>query len=182
MKKTEFFLIQLEGFFYLNYPTLLNCFQDSLETPFAFENTSLNLLYSWANGMELDTDLPLDKMAFCSFGYFLSFEEGTSYEKSFNEEDYFVNKNLFPIVASRTGDFLLVDSMKTNGKVYLYSPSLLIIEPIIVYENIERFVITMYECFSQFAYSYDNDFFLVVNDELEKAITIKLNPSSEFWD
>jgi hypothetical protein len=182
MKRVEFLLIQLEGFLYLNYPNILDIFNDYLEDTNDIADDDLKVFYKWRNGSKTSSVSRIGKGQFCSFGYFLPLGESNRYQKAFNEEKYFNNKNYFPFVASLGGDFLLIDKTKRRSKVFLYSPNLLANEPQVIYNNIECFLETVYECFNQRAYKYDAEFYLEVNDELEKKISQKLNDKSQFWN
>jgi hypothetical protein len=181
MKRVEFLLIQLEGFLFLNYPNILDFFNDSLEDTNDNGDDDLRLFYKWRNGSKINSIRSIGICQFCSFGYFLPLGESNQYQKTFNEENYF-NKNYFPFVASLGGDFLLIDKTKKKSKVYLYSPNLLVNEPLVIYNNIECFIETVYESFIQRAYKYNHEFYLEVNDELEKRISQKLNDKSQFWN
>src|SRR5690606_28834809 len=174
MKKIEFLLIQLEGFLYLEYPalysTLLN---DAMSEEHHFADDSISLLYRWRNGMDITQVDKIGRYQFCSFGYFLPFLEAQAYHEQFIKEKYFDKDSYFPIVASLSGDFLLIDNSKKRSKVYLYSPGLIINDPMEVFLSTESFVQTVYECFIQKAYTYDKDFYLQINDDLEKEIALK---------
>lgn len=181
MKKIEFLLIQLEGFYYLNYPDVLNLYNPP-DNNIIFKNESLLEIYKWRNGINNTLLDKIGQYEFCSFGHLLSFQEGKKYAQSFINENIFGKKKLFPIIASLAGDFLLIDSTIKNSKIYIYSPNLFITKPIEVYNSIENFIETIYECFNKGIYQYDNNRFLIIDDEKEKEISIKYNPKSEFWE
>jgi hypothetical protein len=181
MEKIEFLLIQLEGLIYTTYPTLLNFFNDSISISHKFNDNSLLKFYEWRNGTKINLINNIGVFQFCSFGYFLSYEDCLIFQKQFIEERYFNKENYFPIVASLGGDFLLVDITKPKSKVYLYSPSLLINDPMEVYSSLDSFIKTVYECFAKEIYKYDNEYYLQIDYELEKEITIKFNSEIEYW-
>jgi hypothetical protein len=181
MKKVEFLLMQLEGFLYLSYPYILNFFNDLPEDASEIADEDLKLIYNWRNGSKINSVVNIGKYQFCNFGYFLPYDEAVKYQESFIEEKYFNNKNYFPFMASLGGDFLLIDKTKKKSKVFLYSPNLLVNEPIVTYDSIENFIETIYECFNKGAYKYDKETYLEIDDELERKLTLKLNRNSKFW-
>jgi hypothetical protein len=181
LKKVEFLLIQLEGFLYLNYPSLLDFFNEALEdVNEIIADDDLRLFYKWRNGSKISSVNNLGKNQFCSFGYLLPLDDADRYQKNFNEENYFNNKNYFPFLASLGGDFLLIDKTKRKSGIFLYSPNLLVNEPLVIYNDIDCFLETVYECFNQRAYKYDTEFYLEVNDDLEKKYLRNLMTSLNF--
>lgn len=181
MRKIEFLLIQITGFMFLNSPEALKFFNSPIEEFIDIPNKDLEYLYQWKNGNNLQKIKDSETYEFCSFGYFLSYEEALEYQKEFITDNYFKTKGYFPIIASLKGDFLLIDITKKNGKVYIYSPGLLINEPMEIYQSIEAFIETIYQCYYQKAYKYNQSSHLEVNFELENSIALKLNPKSEYW-
>lgn len=182
MKRIEFLLIQLEGILYIEYPTLYyNLFNNPSNEKYKFLDDSLSLLYKWRDGMDIAQIDNLGRYQFCGCGYFLPYQEAEVYKNQFLKEKYFDKNSYFPIVASLGGDFLLVDCNKKKSKVYLYSPGLIINSPMEIYASLESFIETIYECFRQKAYTYDKNFYLQIDHDLEKEITLKFNPHSKFW-
>jgi hypothetical protein len=181
MKKIEFLLIQLEGFLYSTYPELLNYFYEPISVPTNVAEESILKLYEWRDGSKINMIEEIGLFQFCSFGYFLSFRDGLSFKNQFNLDGVFNNKNYFPIIASLGGDFLLVDLSKKRSKVYLYSPNLLINNPIEIFSTVENFIETVYECFLKVGYNYDSQFYLEIDNEIEREIALKINPKIEYW-
>lgn len=182
MKKVEYFLIQLEGYFYLNYPFIFELFNESNDTNnLDTINSDFKELYHWYNGCNTLEYAVNELVEFCTFGYFLSIEDGKKYQKEFIDNKYFDNINLFPFIASFSGDFLMIDLSKRNGEIFLYSPELLIIEPIEVYESIESFIETIYNCYEKKAYTFNKSRNLEIDYELEQSIVRKFNSKISFW-
>lgn len=183
MTKTEFLLIQLEGFFYTTYPKYFEFLNESnVDLKIESKDNSLILLYNWHDGTDVGAIDKIGKMQFCSFGYFIPYAEATVYKKFFIENDCFKNsKNFFPIIASQTGDFLLIDITKRKSKVYLYSPHLLLNSPEVIFDNVECFIETVYACYIKKAYYFDEAYNLMVNYDIEKQVAQKLNQNSPFW-
>lgn len=182
MKKVEYFLIQLEGYFYLNYPFILDLLNEPIDTNnLNTINANFKELYNWYNGCNTSEYTVDELVEFCTFGYFLSIEEGKKYQKEFIDNKYVDNVNLFPFIASFTGDFLMIDLSKPNSEIFLYSPELFIVNPIEVYESIESFIETIYNCYEKKAYTFNESNILEINHELEQAIIRKFNSKTSFW-
>jgi hypothetical protein len=58
----------------------------------------------------------------------------------------FIEKRLYPITRNSYGDFLLVSLDGNEKSLFFYSPSFFLIEPIIIMESVEFYIIALIEC------------------------------------
>jgi hypothetical protein len=106
-------------------------------------------LYHWRNGMIHDSTKYIGEFDFCSQGKMLPLQDAIRHYKTY-VEDRIWRENLFPIITTYGGDYLLLDvdkDSKTYGVLFLYSPNLLLVEPLPAYDNIGTFFETVVECY-----------------------------------
>lgn len=179
MNKVDFSLIQLEGVLnIIDEGYMDNYFYDPIEID--VKNKELSSLYAWRNGNKVEQSMADETYQLCSFGYFLPYQFAKELVEADSGAFQLGKKRLFPIVSNLKGDYLLVD-IDRNSPVYIISPSLMIVEPEIIYKSLDVMLLSFSVCFEKKAYQFiDNR--LAVDDELEKQIVKKYDDSSLFWN
>ena len=143
------------------------------------ENELLIELFSWKNGVNSDY-LAVGEFEFFSFGTMFSLKDAIEhYEPAIAENIW--DKTLFPVFIGT--DHILFDTSKgKDGKLWLYSPSLLLSDkPVTIYDSVTRMLGTIIECYRFGAYDFNGKGELEINYELEEQISAQLNPKSRYW-
>ena len=146
------------------------------------EDNDLKALYMWKNGFNPDDNIGV----FCQiFEYysFLSLESALEFMYASRKQKIWAD-NFIPLVTDTTGQYLLFNNEKNDnyGKLYLYSVSSLIIEPISYYDSIHTMLETTIEAYLQGAMIYDvNEDWLEIDFKKLRKIAEKLNIDSEYW-
>lgn len=151
------------------------------------DDSDLEELYLWKNGILNDGSLPTHSFDYTSFGVIPPLEYAVMIYQMESENDLW-SKSLIPIVSSYAGDFLLFESdknSKTYGMIYLYSPTLGYVYDLVTYfDSLESMISTTVESFRAGAFTYNNKemVFDVSNQDMQFSIAAELNPRSEYWD
>ncbi len=179
MNKVDFSLIQLEGVLnIIDQYYLDNYFNDPIEID--VKNKELSSLYAWRNGNKVEQSMTEEAYHLSSFGYFLPYQYAKELVDADKESFLLGKQSLFPIVSNLKGDYLVVD-IDRNSPVYIISPSLMIVEPEIIYKSLDVMLLSFSVCFEKKAYQFI-DRQLKVDDELERQIVQKYDDSSLFWN
>ncbi len=151
------------------------------------DDSDLEKLYLWKNGIPYDVSLPTYSFDYTSFGVIPPLEYAVEIYQMESQNDLW-SKSLVPIVCSYAGDFLLYESDKnsqTYGVIYLFSPNLGYVYDLITYfDSLESMILTTVESFKSGVFVYNNnEMVFEVNDRsMQFNIATKLNPRSEYWD
>ncbi len=140
-------------------------------------NTELLTLYTWRNGnMHSSVE---QNPEFCSFGNILPIDVAT---KIYNEKEFlgFKKDGLFPFLCDFRGDYLLLEIGSPEQPVYIYSPSLLIVAPEAIFENLSTFLQLIYDCYLSKAYFIQNNK-LEVDMDVENSIFHKNSNLYKIW-
>ena len=90
-----------------------------------------------------------------------------------------------PFIQSITGDTISIDldpKSKTKGQLFILAPAITLSGDFeTIYDSIESWIDTIIECYEKKAYILDEQGVLKIDYDLEKSISAKLNPKSEFW-
>lgn len=185
MGTVEFQLIQIEGFTYVKCPEIY----DSLNTPLQInyieqELKKYNLydkrlleLYSWKDGNIFQGS---DSPFFCSWGHFFSLNRAIDL---FNQKDYydvFKSPSFFPIIG-HGGDFLLIKLGVKRKEVFIYSPSLLINEPISIFNTFGSFLSGVSHCFEHGIYGINEKGVFESDLVKEESFFRENNFKMQFW-
>jgi hypothetical protein len=142
------------------------------------------ILYNWHNGVYGITEENITNLSFFSFGIFLPFEIALWTYVNVTTSVCELSENLFPVFSSTVGDDYLIDiniHSRTYGNIFFYSPSLLIIEPITIFESLETLFESLLEGYSTGCYEYNIESGLAIESKIERAIFKKNNPVAEYW-
>lgn len=145
-----------------------------------FHNLDLHLLYEWKNGFDDSISGSCD---ITDFGPFLSLEsiiKGTG----LNSEYKLWPECFIPFINDFSGSWLLLNNQLdfVDEQIYLYSPSLLFVEPITYFDSVYSMVETIIEAYNQNIFEYDPvsdflDYDVPKFRKLGKAI----NKKSKYW-
>lgn len=143
-------------------------------------NQDLHLLYEWKNGFDASRPGRCD---ITDFGPFLSLESMVKYiELNLNEDIW--PHTYIPIINDFSGSFIMLNSQSgvNDEKLYLYSPSLLFVEPITYYDSVYAMLETTIESYNRnvFVYNPINDFLDINMIEFRK-IGKAINKKSKYW-
>lgn len=140
-------------------------------------NTELLTLYTWRNGNM--HSFAEQNPEFCSFGYILPIDVAT---KIYNEKEFlgFKNDGFFPFISDFYGDYLLLKISAPEQPVYIYSPSLFIVTPEAIFENLWTFLLSINKCYLSKAYFIQNDQ-LMVDMDAEHRIFHKNSHFFKVW-
>jgi len=142
----------------------------------------LYALFGFKNGFKEDVHLAFEQKLLFDNGYFLPIEKAL--------RDYEAIKHLsslhlkLPIFDSGGGDFLLMDcdtKSNTYNRILFYSPAILIIKPVTIYDSLTNLFLTSLRCFAQGIYEYDKQGYLKIATDKQWKVCRELNPLSEFW-
>ncbi|SHL42798.1 hypothetical protein [Flavobacterium chilense] len=147
-------------------------------------NKNLIDLYLWRGGVNGASVYDGTFEYFFSFGSFIDIGSAFSLLLLDRKTLKIYDKKL-PFIQSLTGDTVSIDlssKSSTRGMLLLFSPSLtLSSELMTVYDSIEKWIETIIECYKRNAYKMNSDGTLEIDYQLEKEISLDLNPLSDFW-
>ncbi len=161
-------------------PFLLSCFNHGIDNPEKIKailkknrlepTEDLVIFYQWKNGID-KSKIVLDYRAhFCLWGIFFPLE----YQEELYQITLEMNELYFPIMENRI--LINLDIKSTNyGSVFLFDPSLQIIEPKLLFNSIKPMFLFFIECFEQkaFIYNYECNGDLEINWDLYNSLLIK---------
>ena len=101
------------------------------------------------------------------------------YTRAIKNNEY--EKYFFPVFSDNSFLINLDNTSNNFGQIFIFSPSLVIIEPISYYDSLKSAFCTILTCIKEKAFWYDNDGFFEYDPNLRKEITKKLNPNSDYW-
>ena len=140
-------------------------------------NKELITFYMWKNGYK--DIIPLDhRSIFIPHGVFFELNSMLELYNIMQQND-FAKRFFFPISHDQPYLINLNRKSKYFGYVYFYSPSLLILKPIRVFDSLAHMFETVISCFNEKALSYDEERYLNVKWDLYKKICKSCNPNSE---
>jgi hypothetical protein len=134
-------------------------------------------LYTWRNGLDYE-GVAGGKISFGVNGGFFPLQESVDMYRSFTEKQFPL---FFPIFWDDTFLINLDVESVDYGKIFIYSPSLLIIEPQSCYDGLQQMIRTFQTCFQKGIFSYDADGFFHKSYDLCSETSRRLNPLSEYW-
>jgi hypothetical protein len=137
------------------------------------EKEELVQFYMWHNGV----DLMQPELDITKFGSFIGMEDALRVYRYFIEEE--ANpwaKQMFPLSWDDSLLFGLND-----GVIYLYAPSLLVIEPESVYDSMETLLITQITLLEQGVIRYSKKGEDKVDFKKMSEISKQINPNSIYW-
>ncbi len=164
--------------------TTLSELSESLQ--FELPNSIKNI-YKWQNGTEDIENKTIGESSFFPGHVFLSLEDAKlTYLESMQFEGW--DRKYFPIFASGGGDFLLVNCDRSDldfEKLFFYCPSdtQMINGIASMYDNIDCFFLTIYECIEKgcVEVNKDNGWVEIKNYKKILKISHQNNPLSEYW-
>lgn len=136
-------------------------------------------LYHWHDGVDF-YDMPTGRISFTNWGVFYPLKDSITVYKRY-ENSEFISRSLFPIFLDDNVWIDLNDQSTTFGQLYFFSPSLLILTPVSCYDSLKDLIKTSLFCFENGLYAFDEDGFLMIEDDSVKDISKKMNPNSEYW-
>lgn len=190
MSKLEFLQFQLENTITLRFPAIMSYIDEPLEhgiigstlSNSGIHNKDVESVFQWKNGANPERIEIFGKYQICSFGYIIPLQQALKIYFDLCLE-HLGRKNLFPIVSSYGGEYLLID-MKgptKSGKIHLHAPSLMISESEVVYDSLIQLYSTWLKCYETGVYKLDVDGFFRVDYDKEAEIASQLNKSSIYW-
>jgi len=146
-------------------------------------------LYSWRNGTKWEKGIKLGSLWFFPGALFFSLEMAIEiYSARITKDKYWKNK-MFPVFGSGGGEFYLIDlDINSPGykKIFYYCLNETDFEVIVSYfDSLEAGLMTILECYNEGAYYLEsddeNDQMLNSHSAIERKISRRLNPNSEYW-
>lgn len=153
-------------------------------------NEELHMLYEWKNGVSLSKG----SCEILKFGCFISLESIVNNTNFFTNEtvpaieEYsetkFWKSAFIPLTENYDDAILFFNNNPgiDNGKIFLFSPSLMFVDPISYYDSVYSMIETTNECYKQGIFIYDpiNDF-LDVNIDRYFELATSININSDYW-
>lgn len=149
---------------------------------FGIEDEYLRSLYSWKGGYDPDK-VPGNLCQIMEFDVFLSLKAITDHVKANKTHESWDDK-FIPLITDTTGQFILLNTEKNTdyGKLFLYSPSLLIPKPISYYDSVYTMIETTIEEYKQEALVYNQKEDWLDCDAMKiRTIAEKINLNSDYW-
>jgi hypothetical protein len=148
---------------------------------------SIKNIYKWQNGTEDIENKTIGESSFFPGYIFLSLEDAKSiYLDSMQFEGW--DRKYFPVFSSGGGDFLLVNCDRSDldfEKLFFYCPSDTHMMNGIasIYDNIDSFFKTIYQCLENGGVEVNkDDGFVDIKDyNIMLKISYQNNPLSEYW-
>jgi hypothetical protein len=141
-------------------------------------------LYSWKNGVSgLYEEYLTEELSLFGFvGVMFPFQQAMETYINIPIEEDFIKRNFFPVFTTGDNEYLLMDlaKRKPSESVFIYSPSLLILKPMTIYDSIERLFETALVTYENNGYYFSGNT-LEIDYEIETKIATELNPKSKFW-
>lgn len=141
------------------------------------------VFYGLKNGFKDNNNLLVDQRLMFENGLFMSLEHSVEEYKHLRYEPNMMGK--LPIFDNGLGDFLLIDcdeQSETYKRISIWSPPLLIVEPIIIYDSLIQLLMTTTRCFIIKAYYYNKNNGLEMDFDGVCKEAKKANPNSQYWD
>lgn len=142
-------------------------------------NEELLQLYEWKNGIQF-RNLPTGKINLGVNGCFLPIESSIMNYRSDVENKLYKNF-YFPVFSNDCYLINLKESTKKYGRIYIYSPSLLINKPEVCFDDLTTMFTVFLEGFKQQALFYDSEGFLECDYSVFGMIANNLNFSTKYW-
>lgn len=164
------------------YPGLNESVITNLTSKRGFVNEQIIELYKWRNGIFHDSSSYVGKNDICSWGKFMPLEEAVEHFEEYTNSNAWLPK-YFPLFTTHAGDYLLFNTDSSDDgyqKIFIYSPSLWITVPVVIFESLEKCFITIFECYQNGVYKMVAEN-LEIDFDLEKIIAEKNNPGIEYW-
>lgn len=137
----------------------------------------LKALYQRRNGMAYQ-NIPSGKLSFGVNGGFFPLDTSIEmYQQHFREQFPF----FFPIFWDDSFLISLDSKSADYGKVFIYSPSLLILEPQSCFDSLAGMIKTFSKCFETGIFGYDDEEFFTSTGDRYWDVMKKMNPNSEYW-
>ena len=133
-------------------------------------------LYQWKNGVQYK-GVPSGKLSFGVNGVFYPLADSVKIYKDFQDEfvDY------FPIFSDDSYLILMNKESKDFGKIFIYSPSLVIVEPEGIFDSLSCMIETFIIGFREGIFFYDADNYFDWDSPRRRDMAKKLNPNSSYW-
>ncbi|QKG53005.1 hypothetical protein [Hymenobacter sp. BRD67] len=136
----------------------------------------LSTLYRWRNGINFK-HLKTNKLIFGISGVFLPLKDAVSAWLNDSKKGYYTNE-LFPIFFDETH---LINIEVIGGPIYIYSPPLDILDPISIYDSLDKMFITLTQAFEKGYFYYNNAGIFESKDNEYSTLAKTINPNSIFW-
>ena len=141
-------------------------------------------MYKWKNGVRGIYQTAIGKLELFTNGIMLPFEYAvSSYALEVKTQKLF-GKEYFPLFTSGGGDYIIMNMDNKNnsfGQLFLFSPSVLLTnKPISIYDSLTSLFKTVLELYIKKGYFFESED-LEIDYDLEKEISITMNPKSKFW-
>jgi hypothetical protein len=165
------------------YPPLPKQESSQILNDFGINDENIKSFFSWKNGFDPDREANQECMIFYFGSFQLSLEAIAEHIKANKEQDIWP-ESFIPLIMDNTGQFILYNNKpgKSFGRLCLYSASLLIIEPEIIFDSVASMIRTTIESYEQRAQFYDPiEDWLDINFSKYRKIAKKINSESEFW-
>jgi hypothetical protein len=131
-------------------------------------NESLIKLFSWKNGIEHAEEYTIGELQLFTLGIFESLELAIEkYEYMALEHDYW-QRGLFPVFNSCGGDYYLINLCNKEFKedaIYMYSPSLLFLEPEYTFRDLDSVLKLVVDCYNDGTYKFDGELLVDIDKE-----------------
>lgn len=144
---------------------------------------SLHLLYEWKDGFDA-YNRPNEVCSIMKFDTFYSLESVKQLINYYSDGEVWPGNSFIPIINDGCGSFIMFNNKPgiDYGKLCLYSPSLLFVEPITYYDSVYTMVETTIEAYKQEIFVYDQAiYFLDVDIDRFHEIGKKINKHSKYW-
>jgi hypothetical protein len=148
------------------------------------DDLNFKIMYQWKNGYDPDSNFG-ESCDIFDFGTLLSLEAINSCTANNNSITRLWDNYFIPLITDTTGQYILFNNRKQNrdyGKLFLYSVSILGINPISYFDSIFTMINTTIKAYEANILSYDPDEnWLNMNVDDFKIIAKKHNPRSDYW-
>lgn len=136
-------------------------------------------LYTWKNGQSYQ-GVPSGKLRFGAPGVLYPLEVAVQ-EYALSQQEHFYEPHFFPLFHDDALLLNLDPQSPHYGRLYLYSPSLIVLTPERMYDSLEAMLGTFTACFAQGIYGYDAGGYFDYNQDAEWALAKALNPHATYW-
>lgn len=131
-------------------------------------NQSLINLFSWRNGI-IDTDYTIGELQLFCLGIFEPLEAEIEAYQIMSLDKHLWANGLFPVFMSCGGDYYLINLGNKDfkdGAIYMYSPSLLFVEPEYMVKDLDSLLELIANGYDNETYKFDGE--LIIDFDREQ--------------
>lgn len=148
--------------------------------PFAL-TSEVESMYRWRNGTRAEEGASLEDLYFFPGFYYLSIEEAVQTYREREDAPQW-RMGWFPLFANGAGDFYIVPcrrkKLETSEIIgFLHGEP----EQTAEYESLASMIQTLEACFREGAFFLDDDDTMEIDDDKQRVIARRLNPTIEEW-